>query len=160
MRNSNNWSVSAPSECWTERQILSRSPIPLGLSQENVKCFSFLSSLLNTEDFILNSQWGNSFGDGKCHQLFFAKREKQSLKRLIANTRLLSNFGVLIFFFFNKNLQMFHLFSSNFVQEANNAWIVAFGLITPSSCSRKWQFLGKEIVSSPSPGRSEFTTSQ
>lgn len=111
-----------------------------------MKGFSFLSSLLNTEDFILNSQWGISFGDGKC-QLFFAKREKQSLKRLIANTRLCSNFGALIFL--NKNLQMFHLFSSNFVQEENNAWIIAFGLISPSSCSRTWQFLGREIVCPP-----------
>lgn len=79
---------------------------------------------------------------------FFAKREKQSLRRLIANTRLLSNFWALIFFF-NKNLQMFHLFSSNFVQEANNAWIIAFGLISPSSCSRTWHFLGKEIACPP-----------
>lgn len=124
-----------------QRQTLSQSPIPLGLSQENMRHFSF-SSLLSTEDFILNFQWGNFFGDGKCRQLFFAKREKQSLERLIANTSLLSNFWALIFFF-NKNLQMFHLFSSNVVQEANNAWIIAFGLISPSSCSRTWQFLGK-----------------
>lgn len=51
--------------------------------------------------------------------------------------------------FFNKNLQMFHLFSSNFIQEANNTWIIAFGLIFPSSCSRTWHFLGKEIVCPP-----------
>lgn len=44
---------------------------------------------------------------------------------------------------------MFHLFSSNFVQEANNVWIIAFGLISPSSCSRTWRFLGKEIVRPP-----------
>lgn len=50
------WRVSSPTGCWTDRQTLSRSPVPLGLSQENVNHFSFLSSSLNTEDLILNSQ--------------------------------------------------------------------------------------------------------
>lgn len=48
-------------------------------------------------------------------------------------------FKFLYFCVFSKNLKMSNLIlclHQNVVQEANNAWIVAFGLIDPSSCSR------------------------
>lgn len=88
---------------------------------------------------------GEFFSSGKCCQLFFAKRGKKSLK--IRNCLQISELC-----FFDENLQMFHLFScfhQNFVQKANNAWIIALGLIALSSCSRTWQFLGRELVCPP-----------
>lgn len=40
-------------------------------------------------------------------------------------------------------------FHQSFVQEANNAWITAFGWMAPSSCSRTQQFLGRELAHPP-----------
>lgn len=90
---------------------------------------------------------GGFFGDGKCRQLFFCQEGKTKPEK--TNSKYKIAFKFWGFDFFNKNLQMFHLFSSNFVQEANNAWIIAFGLISSSSCTRTWQFLGREIVCPP-----------